>query len=199
MPNFDYLTDEQLLESIIPSSAVKEMIANYGGVQQALLNTTAKELETFPSIGISRAKQICYITELAKRLHSKLNPPPTAIKKPEDIFSICKEMQTFEIEEFRVVHLNAKNAILTQSKISRGSLTSTLVTPREIFCPAVRIRAAHVALVHNHPTGIPTPSDEDKIFTKKIIEVGKMLEIPVIDHVIIGKGQYFSLKEEGLF
>ena len=112
MPKFDYLTDEQLLESIIPSSAVKEMIATYGGVQQALLNGTAKELETFPSIGISRAKQLCYIPELAKRLHSKLNPQPTAIKKPEDIFAICKEMQTLEIEEFRVVHLNAKNAIL---------------------------------------------------------------------------------------
>ena len=91
MPKFDYLTDEQLLESIIPSSAVKEMIATYGGVQQALLNATARELKTFLSIGVSRTKQLCYITELAKRLHSKLNPPPTAIKKPEDIFSTCKE------------------------------------------------------------------------------------------------------------
>lgn len=91
MPKFDYLTDEQLLESIISNDAVKEMIATYGGVQQALLNTTARELETFLSIGVSRTKQLCYITELAKRLHSKLNPPPTAIKKPEDIFSTCKE------------------------------------------------------------------------------------------------------------
>lgn len=74
MPNFDCLTDEQLLESMIPSSAVKEMIATYGGVQQALLNATARELKTFPSIGTSRAKQLCYITELVKRLHSKLNP-----------------------------------------------------------------------------------------------------------------------------
>ena len=91
MPNFNYLTDEQLLESIIPISAVKEMIAIYGGVQQALLNTTVKELEAFPSIGVSRAKQLCYITELAKRLHSKLNPPPTAVKNQKTCSRFAKK------------------------------------------------------------------------------------------------------------
>jgi DNA repair protein RadC len=94
--------------------------------------------------------------------------------------------------------LDARNKLITKETISIGTINSSLVHPREVFEPAIRELAVAIILVHNHPSGDPTPSEDDIALTKRLIEAGKILGIEVTDHIIIGKNKYFSFKERGL-
>ena len=96
------------------------------------------------------------------------------------------------------VLLSTKNHVLKTAVISVGSLNASIVHPRELFREAINARAAAVILVHNHPSGDPAPSPEDIALTRKLIEAGKLLDIPVLDHLILGDGKYISLKEKGI-
>ena len=108
------------------------------------------------------------------------------------------DMQYLTQEEFRVILLNTKNGIIAERTISKGTLNTTVVTPREVFHRAVKLMAAAVVLVHNHPSGDPVPSQEDLELTRKMVEAGKVMDIAVLDHCIIGQGKYVSLKEKGV-
>ena len=100
-------------------------------------------------------------------------------------------------EEFKVILLNSKSTVLHHQTISLGSLNEALVYPRDVFRPAISFSAASIILVHNHPSGDPTPSDEDIALTKQLCMCGKMLDIPVMDHIIVGSQGYTSLKKKG--
>lgn len=122
------------------------------------------------------------------------------ISSPIDVYDIMKtELQDLKKEMFKVVHLNTKNEIIGSELVSMGSLNSSIVHPREVFKNAIKKSSNSVILVHNHPSGNPSPSKEDINITKRLIEAGDILGIKVIDHVIIGKGKFISLKEEGIF
>jgi len=125
------------------------------------------------------------------------------IKSPEDVARICADIANLAQESFHVLMLNAKNCLINRHVVTIGLADASLVHPREVFRPAIAENASAIVLVHNHPSGDSTPSAEDIKVTKQLIEVGKIVDITVHDHVIIGKEHeasrgFFSMREHGL-
>ncbi|HZW05417.1 MAG TPA: JAB domain-containing protein [Candidatus Nitrosotalea sp.] len=120
-----------------------------------------------------------------------------AIRGPEDVYDVCPALRTRRVEEFCVLLLNARHEVQRRVMISRGSLNASIVHPREVFRPAILGSAASVVLVHNHPSGDPEPSDEDLAITKRLAQVGELLGIAVLDHVVIAKRGFVSLRARG--
>lgn len=118
---------------------------------------------------------------------------------PQQIFEMFRELVQETKEHFLALHLDGKNRIVCLDRVSSGSLNQCVVHPREVFKAAVHVSAAAIILVHNHPTGDPTPSSEDIQITKRLKEAGELLGISVLDHIIIGDGRYTSFVEMGLF
>ena len=122
-----------------------------------------------------------------------------AIKSPEDVFwLVSADFTEAAVEMAMMLAMDTKNKVIGVFTISIGSLNASIIHPRDVFQRAILSNAASVILVHNHPSGDPTPSPEDVELTSKLVEAGKMLDIAVLDHVIIGDGKYASLKEKGL-
>jgi len=138
--------------------------------------------------------------ELARRLYSSAAlDQPIIIQNPGDAAKLLMaEMRYLDREHFRIILLNTKNHVLAVETISIGSLSSSIVHPRECFSIAIKKKAATIILVHNHPSGNPTPSKEDQDVTKRLVEVGKLIGIDILDHIIIGDGTSVSMKEKGL-
>ena len=135
--------------------------------------------------------------ELARRLDLPTEPKPK-INGPEDVYRLLNPMmREMKKEIFIVICLDTKNQIISKETISVGSLNANIVHPREVFKPALLASAAHIIVSHNHPSGDPTPSREDIDITKKLVETGKIMGIDLLDHVIIGDGRHFSMKEAG--
>ena len=190
-------SDEELLSVILPNTVVKELVAEYGTVPRFLMNLYPDELKFLKGVGPVKAKQLQYICELAKRLYKAKEEFPDSIRSPEDVLARMADMQYLSQEEFRVIFLNTKNCIVGERTITKGTINSTVITPREVFHRAVKLMAAAIILVHNHPSGDPEPSQEDIYLTKAMTEAGKIMSIPVLDHCIVGLGRYISLKERG--
>ena len=115
-----------------------------------------------------------------------------------DIFRAFKELATMPVESFLVVHLDGKNRMVGMTTCSIGCMTSSLVHPRDIFRPAIANMTAGLIFIHNHPSGDPEPSKEDLDITRRLCEVGKLIGIKCLDHIIIGQGRYFSFADKGL-
>jgi DNA repair protein RadC len=154
-------------------------------------------------IGPTKAIQLKAAFEVAKRLSRPRERIP--VNTPAEAAQLVREeMRDLDREEFRVVLLNTKNALIRVADVSRGSLNASIVEPREVFKDAIAASAAGMILVHNHPSGDPTPSSEDIAITKRLVKAGELLNIAVLDHVIIGQRatgrdkDYVSLKELGL-
>ena len=121
------------------------------------------------------------------------------IRTPDDVFAImAPEYNNAVVETAQMLALDTKNKIIGVFTISTGSLNSSIIHPRDVFQRAILSNAASVILVHNHPSGDPTPSPEDMELTRRLVEAGKMLDIEVLDHVVIGEGRFASLKEHGV-
>jgi len=117
---------------------------------------------------------------------------------PLQVFEMFKDLALETKEHFLCLHLDGKNRIVSLDRVSVGSLNQSIVHPREVFKSACIISAAGIILVHNHPTGDPNPSQEDISITRRLKEAGELIGIPVLDHIIIGDGQYVSFVERGL-
>ena len=122
--------------------------------------------------------------------------PPTTILSPADIYEACIDMTSLQQERLDVLVLNIRNHLIVRKIVSLGTLNSSLAHPREIYATAIEYHAAAIVLVHNHPSGNPQPSAEDIRVTKQIAEVGELVQIPLIDHLIIGDGYWVSMKEK---
>ena len=109
-----------------------------------------------------------------------------------------EEMRHMEQEHLKVLLLNTKNVLLKDVDISDGTVNASIATPREIFIEALKFRGSGIILIHNHPSGDPSPSTEDVLFTKRVLEAGKLMGVPLLDHIIIGDNSYVSLKERGI-
>ena len=120
------------------------------------------------------------------------------IRTPEDVKRECCDMLALAQESFQIVTLNAKNLMINRTMITLGLLDSSLVHPREVFRAAVLDSAAAIILIHNHPSGDPTPSAEDIRITRQLVEAGKIMDIKIIDHVVLTKDRIVSMKEQGL-
>lgn len=162
-----------------------------------LSRSTVSELIKIPGIGQSKACQIVSVFELSRRLETYTEEPKRKINSPEDIFRyIYPKIREEKQEKFLILCLDTKNHIIRDETIFVGGLDFSIVQPREIFKAALLESAASIVLIHNHPSGDPTPSREDIIITNRVIESGRLLGINVWDHLIIGDGCYISLKQE---
>ena len=163
-----------------------------------LSDCTVEELTGIKGMGIIKSSRLVAAVELGKRISSAPKPNAFCISCADDVAKLFMEdMRYSKREIFKVLLLNAKGEIISVEVVSIGELTSTLVHPREVFTQAVKKSAASVIFVHNHPSGDPTPSEDDLNSTKALVEAGKLLRIMVLDHLIIGDGRYLSLKTLG--
>lgn len=123
----------------------------------------------------------------------------TQIRSPSDVAALLMaEMSHLDHEQLRVISLDTKNRILAMSILYRGSLNSSLVRVGEVFKEAIRLNAAAIVVVHNHPSGAPDPSPDDVLVTRQIVEAGRLLDIEAVDHLVIGKGRFVSMRERGM-
>ncbi|MEJ2758915.1 MAG: DNA repair protein RadC, partial [Anaerolineales bacterium] len=150
-------------------------------------------------IGRAKASAIKAAIELGRRLSLEAPEERPSIGSPRDAADLVMfEMQALEKEHLRVILLDTRNHVIEIYEVYRGSLNASVVRIPEVFTQAVRRNAASLVVVHNHPSGDPAPSPEDINITRALVQAGKLLEIEVLDHIIIGQGQYTSLKERGL-
>jgi len=165
-----------------------------------LINSSLEELRSIKGIGTVKAIQIKANMELAKRILSASKfSNRVKISCPADISNVVMEdLRYLNQEVFKGLLLNTRNQLIKTVDISTGTLNASLVHPREAFSEAVKCGCNSIAFVHNHPSGDPTPSNEDLYITERLVSSGQILGINVIDHVIIGDGQYISLKERNL-
>lgn len=164
-----------------------------------LSNTSLQELQKVRGIGPVKALEIKACLEIARRFHQVLLKPGSVLNRSQQVFACYHErLRDEKREKFFSVLLDSKNRIIREELISIGSLNFSIVHPREVFAPAIRETAANILLLHNHPSGDPNPSKEDVGITKRLYEVGKIVGIEVLDHIIIGDGCYISFLEQKL-
>lgn len=157
-----------------------------------------ERLSKVPGLAGEKAVRLVSCFELSRRLECFESEPKSKINSPEDVYRrLYPYMRENKRESFVELCLDTKNQILRETTISVGSLNANIVHPREVFKEALTYSAAHIIVCHNHPSGDPTPSREDIEITKKLVETGKIMGIDVLDHVIIGDGRHFSMKEAG--
>ena len=157
------------------------------------------ELRAVKGIGPAKIAQLKACLEISRRMGKRKWKVGEPLSSPEDIFRHFQgQLQKRKRENFYVVLLTNKNRKIREVKISEGSLTASLVHPREVYNPVIRESAAAVVFVHNHPSGDPSPSQEDIEITRRLKEVGEVMGIRVLDHVVIGHDRYFSFKERGM-
>ncbi|MFL7813027.1 MAG: RadC family protein [Anaerolineales bacterium] len=150
-------------------------------------------------VGKAKAAQIKAAIDLGRRLATQSAQDRPVVHSPEDAADLVQyEMSALEQEQLRVITLNTRNHVLGIKTIYQGSLNSSQVRVGELFRPAIRENAAALIVVHNHPSGDPSPSPDDIAITKAIIDAGKLLDIQVLDHLIIGQGRFISLNRRGL-
>ena len=176
----------------------ERIIAKSGGLR-SLPDLTLEELQGFKGIGPAKAVQIKAALELSKRIATTLNNNDNAVTSPRHVADLFMEELRYKKKEyFKLIILNTKNKVISREEISVGSLNASIVHPREIFSVPIKKSASSIILVHNHPSGDPTPSKEDLAVTRRLVDAGNILGIEVKDHIIIGDGCYLSFKEKGL-
>lgn len=197
--SFDKMTFKVLLATTMREKedgyVVNEIFNRYPSIQD-LLEVTEEELLMIKGIGKVKVKQIVAALKLAR-----MQPTPVeerfTIRSPEDAYTFLKDMQYLTQEHFVVLGLNTKNEVMFRESVFIGSLNASIVHPRETFKHLIRRSCASAIVAHNHPSGNPQPSREDIEVTKRLNEVGKVVGIEILDHVIVGQEQYVSLKEKG--
>ncbi|WP_352420126.1 DNA repair protein RadC [Proteiniborus sp.] len=164
-----------------------------------LTDTSIQEITKIKGIGVCKAAQILAAVELGKRVMTGTHKDKPKITTPSDVADILMlDMAHLKKEHFKIVMLDTKNQVIGIEDISIGSLNSSIVHPREVFKEAIARSSASIILVHNHPSGDPTPSKEDIAITRRLAEGGDILGIKVLDHIIIGNNRFLSLKEKDI-
>lgn len=175
----------------------QRILSNFGGIK-GLQKASFTELQGERGLGFAKASQIKAAIELGRRLTLESPNIRPVIGNPADAAALLEyEMSALEQENLRVINLNTKNEVIEIDKLYQGSLNSSTVRISEVFKVAIRRNAASIIVVHNHPSGDPTPSTDDIVVTRAIVEAGRLLEVDVLDHIIIGHGKFISMKEKG--
>lgn len=164
-----------------------------------LAGTPLAALTRVRGVGGARAAAVHAALELGRRMAAEAREAGVPLRGPRDVAAaFAPRLQDLPVEEFHVAILDAQHRLERDVLITRGLLNSSLVHPREVFREAIAERAAAVILVHNHPSGDPTPSAEDRAVTEQLVAAGRLLDIPVHDHIIVGRGRYVRFAEAGL-
>ena len=204
----DCLTDAELLALIIRTgdsgskqSAVdlaRGLLSRFGSLRQ-LSAASISELCQQPGIGPAKAAEVQALFQIARRFGNNRLQPGQAYRSSKDAFLHFRErLCDYRKEVFLALLLDSKNRLIREVQISEGSLNASIVHPREVFAPVLRESASAVLFVHNHPSGDPAPSPEDLEITERLKQVGELMGVRVLDHVIIGNGEYVSLADRGI-
>jgi DNA repair protein RadC len=173
--------------------------AEHGASLRRIMTSSVAELARVPGIGPAKAAKVLAALDLGRRAVEEERGERARVRCAGDVYSIMRlTMRDLKHEEFHVLLLNTQNEVLRQLQVTRGTLDASLVHPREVFRPAIAEAAASVILVHNHPSGDPTPSAEDRAVTRQLRTAGTLIGIEVLDHVIVGERRYVSLAESGM-
>lgn len=176
----------------------REMLATYGSLAEVAARDVA-ELARQHGVGPVKAARLAAAFELTRRLRARLPGRRTLLSSPAEVYAaFAPLMEDLKREVFRVALLDAQNGLLRDCVVSEGTLSASLVHPREVFRLAIVESAASVILIHNHPSGDPTPSREDVRLTRQLVECANLLGLRVHDHVVIGEGRFVSLAERGV-
>jgi len=180
-----------------PATLVAERLAVLAeGSLQRLASLDVALLERVPGVGKATASRVLASLELGRRAAADDAEPGGRIRGPADVFArMGPLLRDMGQEEFHALLLNSRHCVIREVFVTRGTLDSALIHPREVFRPAVAEGAAGVILVHNHPSGDPTPSAEDRAVTRQMAEAGRAVGIPVLDHIVVGRGAYASLAD----
>lgn len=178
---------------MLANSLIKET----GGLDQ-LFNQSIEELTKIKGIGVTKAVQILALSEFSKRFKTYKSGNEYKINTPLDVSNLVMEdMKYLKQEKLKILILNTKNIVTYIRDVFIGTLNSSIVHPREIFCEAIKKNGASIIICHNHPSGDPNPSKEDINITLRLKECGKLIGIDLLDHIIIGENKYVSMKEKG--
>jgi DNA repair protein RadC len=175
----------------------ERILASAEGSLATLAAKDVAELERLAGVGVATAARVAAALELGRRGASASADVGAPIRGPADVFALMgPRLRAKAQEEFHALLLNSRHRVIREVLVTRGLLDSALIHPREVFRPAVCEGAAGVILVHNHPSGDPTPSAEDRAVTRQLGEAGRAIGIPVLDHVVVAAGSYSSLADE---
>lgn len=181
------------------TDTTKRLLDRFGDLRR-IANASVEELCTVRGIGLAKASQIKAAFELANRLQSSPEGEQPVVKTPEDVVIQAESKLTGRKKEhFMALLLDTRGKMIKLAEVSVGSLDASIVHPREVFGEAMAASAASVVFVHNHPSGDPEPSTEDIELNKRLVEVGELVGIDVLDHVIIAGNKFVSMKRKGLF
>ena len=175
------------------------LLASAGGSLRRLASQPPAALRAVPGVGPARAATVHAALELGRRAAGESRDEGAPIRSPKDVYALFgPRLEDLPVEEFHVAVLDSQHRLERDVTVTRGILNSSLVHPREVFREAIAERAAAIILVHNHPSGDPTPSADDRAVTEQLAAAGRLLDIPVHDHLIVGRGRYVSFAEAGL-
>lgn len=203
------LSDAELLAIIIRTGTKEEKsidlakkILNISNSDEGILAITRlslKDLQQIKGIGKVKAVQIKCIAELSRRIAKTTARRRLCMNNPRTIADYYMEDLRFVNQEVTLlIMVDTKNQFLSDKVISKGTVNASLISPREIFLESLNNQAVYIILIHNHPSGDPTPSKEDILATKRIKEAGMLIGIMLLDHIIIGDKRYISMKEQGI-
>ncbi len=182
-----------------PAPALAARLLDAAGGLRALLARTPEELAALPGLGAARAARLLAAAELGRRALEQPLRRGLPFRSSRDVFRhFAPRLADLAVEQFHALLLDGKHRVLRDVLVSQGTLTSSPVHPREVFGCAMRHGAAAVVLLHNHPSGDPTPSSDDLDVTRRLCQVGELVGIRVLDHVVVGDGSYASLADRGL-
>lgn len=183
-------------ESVLDQA--RALLESAGNSLRGLASLSLADLCRLKGIGPAKAAQILALVEIAKRFGEEEFAPGTPFRGSYDVYAHFRERLANERHElFYAVLLDNKHRKIKDIRISQGSLTTSIVHPREVYMPVIRESAAAVVFVHNHPSGDPTPSREDLDLTRRLREVGEIVGVRVLDHLVIGRGKYVSFVDDG--
>lgn len=200
-----HLSNQELLAILLGNGTKKEsvmelsnrLLMHFEGLK-LLSEATIEELISIRGIGQAKGVTLLSALEIGKRIQQYKPEERYVIRSPEDGADyVMEEMRSLNQEHLVVLFLNTKNQVIHQQTIFIGSLNASIVHPREIFREAVKRSAASVVCAHNHPSGDPSPSQEDIHVTRRLVEAGKIMGIELLDHLVIGNNRFISLKEKG--
>jgi DNA repair protein RadC len=201
------LTAQELLAIVLGTgcagrdalAVAADLLGRVEGALRRLGGRPGAELARVPGVGRAKAARLLAALELGRRLGDEVEPPPARIAGPADVHRYyAPRLRDLAVEEFHVLALGSQSQILGDLLITRGILNSSLVHPREVFRAAIAEAAAGIIVVHNHPSGDPTPSADDRAVTRQLVDAGRLLDVPVYDHVIVGGARFVSFAEAGL-
>jgi len=199
------LSAQELLQVILGRGVAGESVAvtaqklltQFGSLQK-LAEASIEELSSIKGIGPAKATQIKAVFEIGRRLSVQVpSYKSKELTDPKKAYQLIKnKLKDYTREHFYIIALNSRNHSITE--VSVGSLNASIVHPREVFSEAIKNKAASVIFAHNHPSGDPEPSEDDLEITKRLVKAGQILGIEVIDHIIVAKDKFLSMKEEGI-